>query len=50
MTKAYLLGDPAHEPLSIARETDSLTVHGPAEPIDALDTVIVLKLSGASAD
>ena len=43
--KAYLLGDPAHEPLAVATEGDDLVVQGPAEATDALDTVIALRLA-----
>ncbi|HUT19912.1 MAG TPA: alpha-L-fucosidase, partial [Anaerolineae bacterium] len=42
ITAAYLLGDPSQAPLSVGQEGDEVTVAGPAEAPDAIDTLIVL--------
>jgi alpha-L-fucosidase len=39
---AYLLSDPAQAPLSVEQHGDDVTISGPAEATDAIDTVLVL--------
>jgi alpha-L-fucosidase len=42
VTGAYLLADPSHEPLKLARKGDALDIQLPAEPLDPIATVLVL--------
>jgi len=43
--RAYLLGDPAMEPLPLEATDDAITIQGPAQAIDPIDTVLVLERS-----
>jgi len=41
---AYLLSDPAQAPLSVEQHGDEVTIAGPAQSPDAIDTVLVLTM------
>ena len=43
VTSAYLLADPAHKSLKLTRNGDSLEVQLPAQALDAIASVLVLK-------
>ena len=43
--KAYLLGDPAHKPLTLRQETGKVVVILPPEAPDKMDSVFVLEVS-----
>jgi alpha-L-fucosidase len=43
VTGAYLLADPAHTPLKVTEQGNSLDVQLPAKPLDPIATVLVLK-------
>jgi alpha-L-fucosidase len=42
-TRAYLLGDPDQASLALRREDGALTISVPDDPIDSMDTVVVLE-------
>jgi alpha-L-fucosidase len=47
---AYLLADKKKEPLKVDVHTQGLTIHLPENPVDAVDTVIVIRYKGDYVD
>jgi alpha-L-fucosidase len=43
VTQAYLLADPAHKPLKFKQTADGIDIQLPADPLDPIATVLVLK-------